>query len=130
LGRNADRRTGSNRDDDDGVLFAISLFRHIRWPFGEIKAAVTGRVRACYGAWLAGRDPRRDQCFLAAAWGFFCGVAYGGFFGQLYRLHSGEPDPTPIPSEWVAAIKGVGFALGIAALVATLRADRCWTRAG
>src|SRR6516164_2259915 len=29
---------------------------------------------ALYGAWLAGRDFRGGQCFLAAAWGIACGV--------------------------------------------------------
>src|SRR5262249_10185943 len=77
-------------------------------------------VLLLYGAWRVGRDARRGQCFLAAAWGFFCGLAYGGFFGQLYRLRHGEADPAPIPSEWVAVIKGVGFALGIMALLLTL----------
>lgn len=75
-----------------------------------------------YGAWLAGRDFRRGQCFLAAAWGIVCGVGYGSFFGQLHRLQLGEPDPAPIPSSWVAAIKGVLLLLGIVALIMTLRA--------
>jgi hypothetical protein len=73
-------------------------------------------------AWWAGRDPVRGQPYLAAAWGFFCGLAFASFFGQLHRLQLGEPDPAPIPSSWVAVVKGVGFALGIVALTATLRA--------
>ncbi|MEO6655237.1 MAG: hypothetical protein ABIO36_04075 [Pyrinomonadaceae bacterium] len=36
-----------------------------------------------YGAWRVGRDPRTGQKFLAAAWGFMCGMAYQSFFGQL-----------------------------------------------
>jgi hypothetical protein len=75
-----------------------------------------------YGAWLVGRDFRRGQCFLAAAWGIACGVGYASFFGQLERLRRDEPDPAPIPSSWVAVIKGVLFALAIVALIATLRA--------
>jgi hypothetical protein len=75
-----------------------------------------------YGTWLAGHDFRRGQCFLAAAWGIACGVAYGSFFGQLERLRLGEPDPAPIPSSWVAIIKGVLLFLAILALTATLRA--------
>jgi lipopolysaccharide export LptBFGC system permease protein LptF len=75
-----------------------------------------------YGAWLAGRDFRRGQCVLAAAWGVVCGIGYYSFFGQLERLQSGEPDPAPIPSVWVAVIKGVLWALAILALVLTLRA--------
>jgi hypothetical protein len=74
------------------------------------------------GAWLAGRDFRRGQCFLAAAWGVVCGVAYCSFVGQLERLSLGEPDPAPIPAVWVAVIKGVLFALAIVALIATLAA--------
>jgi hypothetical protein len=75
-----------------------------------------------YGAWLAGRDFRSGQLFLAAAWGIVCGVGYGSFLGQLQRLQTGEPDPAPIPSVWVAVIKGVMLAMVLAALVATVRA--------
>jgi hypothetical protein len=49
-------------------------------------------------------------------------VAYCSFVGQLERLSLGEPDPAPIPSVWVAVIKGVLFALAIVALIATLAA--------
>jgi hypothetical protein len=75
-----------------------------------------------YGAWLAGHDFRRGQCFLAAAWGIACGVGYCSFVGQLERLRRGEPDPAPIPSSWVAVVKGVLFTLAIVALIMTLRA--------
>jgi hypothetical protein len=75
-----------------------------------------------YGAWLAGHDFRRGQCFLAAAWGIVCRGGYCSFVAQLDRLRLGEADPDPIPSSWVAAIKAVLFALGIAALIAALRA--------
>jgi hypothetical protein len=75
-----------------------------------------------YGAWLVGRDFRRGQCFLAAAWGVACGVGYGSVLGQLRRLETGEPDPAPIPSHWVAVIKGAILLLAILALAATLRA--------
>jgi hypothetical protein len=43
----------------------------------------------------------------------------GSFFGQLMRLD--EPDPGPLPSTWVVAIKGVGLLLVIAALAGSLR---------
>jgi len=42
--------------------------------------------------------------------------------GSLDRLRLGEPDPAPIPSPCVAAIKGVLLALCVVALAATLRA--------
>ena len=74
------------------------------------------------GSWLVGRGFHGGQCLLAAAWGFFCGLAYASFFGQLYRLQQGDLyDPAPIPSSWVVVIKGVGFAIGIMALTITLR---------
>jgi hypothetical protein len=72
-----------------------------------------------YGAWRTSKDMRNGRRFLAAAWGFTCGMAYSSFFGQLARLN--EPDPAPIPSAWVAVIKGVGLALAILALVGSLK---------
>lgn len=74
-----------------------------------------------YGAWRAGKDVRRGQRFLAAAWAFACGLGYYSFFGQLNSLRLGERDPAPIPSEWVAVIKGVAVALAVISLVASLR---------
>jgi hypothetical protein len=74
-----------------------------------------------YGAWRVGRDARSGQRFLAAAWAFMCGMAYLSFFGQLQHIRMGELDPAPIPSEWVAAIKGMGLLLGVIALAVTLR---------
>jgi hypothetical protein len=74
-----------------------------------------------YGAWRVGKDARTGQRFLAAAWAFMCGMAYLSFFGQLHRLSIGEIDPAPIPSTWVAAIKGFGLALSVIALIMTLR---------
>src|SRR6185295_2079032 len=75
-----------------------------------------------YGAWRTGRDARSGRPFLAAAWGFTCGMAYNSFFSQLAALD--QPDPAQIPSVWIAVIKGIGFALAIVALVATLRGKR------
>ena len=74
-----------------------------------------------YGAWRVWKDPRAGQRFLAAGWGFACGMIYPSFFSQLERMRLGEADPAPISSEWVAVIKGVGFILAILSLVASLR---------
>lgn len=73
-----------------------------------------------YGAWRVGRDARSGQRFLAAAWAFMCGMAYLSFFGQLYQNRLGIADPAPISSGWVAAIKGIGFAIGVTALILSL----------
>ncbi|MDX6614625.1 MAG: hypothetical protein QOD75_3811 [Blastocatellia bacterium] len=74
-----------------------------------------------YGAWRVGKDVRAGQRFLAAAWAFMCGMAYLSFFGQLHDIRMGHLDPAPIPSEWVAAIKGVGLLLAVIALFMTLK---------
>ena len=73
-----------------------------------------------YGAWRVSRDARSGQRFLAGAWAFMCGMAYGSFFEQLHRYQMGMADPAPIASGWVVLIKGVGFGLGIIALVFSL----------
>ena len=74
-----------------------------------------------YGAWRTGKDFRNGRRFLAAAWGFTCGMVYPSFFTQLTLLN--EPDPSGFPSSLVAVIKGVGFALAITALVVTLKCE-------
>ena len=74
-----------------------------------------------YGAWRVGKDARSGQRVLAAAWAFMCGMAYSSFFGQLHQISLGEQDPAPISSTWVAVIKGIGLALGVMALVVSLR---------
>jgi hypothetical protein len=87
------------------------------WPFW-LDDYIIGAL-LLYGAWRTGKDIRNGRRFLAAAWGFTCGMAYSSFFSQLGRLN--EPDPAPIPSTWVAAIKGLGLALAILALVGSLK---------
>ena len=74
-----------------------------------------------YGAWRVGKDVRSGQRYLAAAWAFMCGMAYYSFFEQVHRNRLGIADPAPIPSEWVAVIKGVGLALGVLALLLSLK---------
>ena len=73
-----------------------------------------------YGAWRVTKDARSGQRYLAAGWAFMCGMAYGSFFEQLHRLQLGIADPAPISSASVAAIKGVGLALGIIGLIFSL----------
>ncbi|MCI0389018.1 MAG: hypothetical protein MOB07_09685 [Acidobacteria bacterium] len=75
-----------------------------------------------YGAWRTGKDILSGRRFLAAAWGFTCGMGYSSFFAQLVSLN--EPDPAPISSAWVAVIKGVGLALAILALVGSLKRQK------
>lgn len=74
-----------------------------------------------FGAWRVSVNVKSGQKFLAAGWGFMCGMAYSSFFSQLGRIRAGEIDPAPIASEWVAVIKGIGFALAIVGLLTSLR---------
>jgi hypothetical protein len=90
------------------------------WPFW-LDDFILGAL-LLYGAWRTGKDIRSGRPFLTAAWGFTCGMVYSSFFAQLANLNT--PDPAPISSAWVAAIKGVGFALAILALVASLKRSK------
>jgi hypothetical protein len=74
-----------------------------------------------YGAWRVGKNVESGQKFLAAAWGFTCGMVYSSFFWQLEQMRLGASDPAPISSGWVAVIKGIGFALSILGFVTSLR---------
>jgi hypothetical protein len=77
-----------------------------------------------YAAYVATREPRRGQRYLAAAWGFAIGLGYASFFGHLeevMRVGLDAPDPAPIRHVYLLAIIGTGWALCIVALLTTLR---------
>lgn len=87
------------------------------WPFWLDDFLLGGFL--LYGAWRTNKDVKNGRRFLAAAWGFTCGMAYLSFFNQITSLD--QADPAPIPSSWVAVIKGIGFFLAILALIGSLR---------
>jgi hypothetical protein len=72
-----------------------------------------------YGFSRIRRDPAGGLPFLAIGWAFACGMIYPSFFTQLTRLD--QSDPAPVPSLWVAVVKGVAFAIAIAALTQCAR---------
>jgi hypothetical protein len=74
------------------------------------------------GARMTSGQRYHHSRYLAAAWGAACGMGYLSFFAQLAQLDA--PDPAPIPSMWVAIIKGVGLALAIMALIGALKHPR------
>ena len=90
------------------------------WPFWLDDFLISGFL--LYAVWRTRQSGVANRRFLAAAWGFTCGMAYLSFFGEIT---SHEADPAPIPVAWVAAVKGVGLALSILALVGTLKAADC-----
>jgi len=73
-----------------------------------------------YGAWRVTKNAPSGQRYLAAAWGFMCGMAYYSFFDQFNHYRLGMADPAPVSSGWVLTIKGIGFATGIVALIFSL----------
>ena len=73
-----------------------------------------------FGAWRTGKDVKSGRPFLAAAWAFMCGMAYVSFFGQIENNRLGIVDPAPISSASVAAIKGIGLAIGVICLCFSL----------
>jgi hypothetical protein len=74
-----------------------------------------------FGAWRVTRDAKSGQKFLAAGWGFALGMAYSSFFFQLQQIRLGAVDPAPVPSEWVAVVKGIGFVLVTLGFISSLR---------
>ena len=90
------------------------------WPFWLDDVLLGGFL--LYSAWLTGKDLKNGRRFLAAAWGFACGIAYLSFFDQITSLD--KPDPAPIPAGWVAIIKGIFFLLAIVGLIGSLRGEK------
>jgi len=72
-----------------------------------------------YAFWRTRQDALENRRYLAAAWGFACGMGYPSFLAQISSLD--VFDPAPIPSAWVAAIKGAGLVLATLALVGSLK---------
>jgi hypothetical protein len=68
-----------------------------------------------FAAWRCRKDLVVGSPFLAAA----CGMAYNSLAWQLMALD--QPDPAPIPSLAVAAVKGAGLLLAVFALIGALR---------
>jgi hypothetical protein len=73
------------------------------------------------GAWATrGHPTPRGRALLAAAWGFTCAMGYSSTAFHWLMMRRGEPDPAPIPSEAVFAIKVIGSLLAVVALALTL----------
>lgn len=70
--------------------------------------------------WLATRrNFDSGRALLAAAWGFTVAFGYASFFGHLKGIEAA--DAGPLPHRLLISIIGVGWALAIVALIATLR---------
>ena len=87
------------------------------WPFWLDDFLIGGFL--LYAFWRTRQNVSANLRFLTAAWGFTCAMAYLSFFGQITSLD--VADPAPIPTEWVAVIKGVGLILSVLALIGSLK---------
>jgi hypothetical protein len=87
------------------------------WPIWLDDFLIAGFL--LYAFWRTRQSASENRRFLAAAWGFTCGMAYLSFYGQMTSLD--VVDPAPVPTEWVAVVKGVGLALSVLALVGSLK---------
>ena len=76
--------------------------------------------------WLSARDGSVGRRYLAAAWGYACGMGYSSFFRHLANLDA--PDPAPISNRAVTTIIGIGWAVCIVALFAALGSPNPATR--
>jgi hypothetical protein len=74
-----------------------------------------------FAAWMAHKNMASGQKFLAAGWGAATAGLFLSFIGQLDRLT--QPDPAPVSSIWVAAIKGMLMAFCIVNLTVSLQAQ-------
>jgi hypothetical protein len=68
--------------------------------------------------WVRRRNPALGRRCLIAAWGFVCGMGYASFFGNLRDVD--QTDPSGLPHDLVVAVLCLGWALAIAALVASV----------
>jgi len=77
------------------------------------------------GAW-ATRHPFNEhgRSVLASAWAFALGMIYCSASVHHQALMRGEPDPAPVPSSWVLAIKLFGLGVALGALLLTLSSNQ------
>ena len=74
-----------------------------------------------FAAWQAHKNIVTGQRFLAAGWGAATAGLFLSFIGQLDRL--AQPDPAPVSSVWVAAIKGGILLFCVVNLVVSLKSE-------
>lgn len=74
-----------------------------------------------FAAWSVSRGRPNGRAWLVAAWGVLSGGLYGSFFGQLEHV---GPDVSGHSNAFVAAVKGVLYAISIAGLVLSVRRAR------
>lgn len=77
------------------------------------------------GAWATRPSVNEHgRSVLASAWAFALGMIYCSASVHHQALIRGEPDPAPIPSSWVLAVKLVGLAVTLGAMLLSLLPDR------
>lgn len=64
------------------------------------------------------------RVYLAAAWGVAVGAIFLSTLGQLEYMNAGKPDPAPVSSEAVFAIKAFFLLLSIVGMVLCFKRKR------
>jgi hypothetical protein len=72
-------------------------------------------------AWKYARDPRVGQRYLAAAWGFGCGMGYLSLHSSLENIDA--TDVSGFPGIVAAAVKAAMVGLGVVCLIGTLHGE-------
>jgi hypothetical protein len=98
-----------------------------RTDFSDIPAYVDDFLMGgllLFAAWSVSRGRTSGTVLLLVAWAAFCGGMYYAFFGQLAA--AGQNDVSGLPNNVVLTVKGVLFAIGIAALIRSMRKALRW----
>jgi hypothetical protein len=71
-----------------------------------------------FAAWQVRRGAGRGRAYLAAAWGFTCGIGYMSLVGHWLSID--QPDVSGVDSRFVTGALGIGLLLALLALYGSL----------
>ena len=106
-----------------GLLLPIAEVARRRTDFSNIPAYADDFLIGgllLLAARATSRARPAGNALLAVAWAAFCGGMYYSFFGQLSQV--GDTDISGLSSYTVLVVKGILFALGIIAVILSMRA--------
>ena len=106
-----------------GLLLPVVEVCRRKTDFSNIPAYVDdfliGGLLLLAAGWRA-RHPGVGRVLLVAAWALFCGGMYYSLFGQFAGTN--REDVSGLSNDVVAVVKGILFAVGVVALIRSIRA--------